>query len=47
MLGDPLALFGFADTAGGAVASAAVEIEGEEHHDEHGDEAHAEGARRG
>ena len=40
-LGEPLALFGFADAAGCVVDAAAVEIEGEEH-DEHGDEAHAD-----
>lgn len=42
-LGEPLSLFGIADAAGCVVETAAVEIEGEEHHDEHGhgDEAHA------
>jgi len=40
-LGEPLALFGFTDSAGCVVETAAVEIEGEEH-DEHGDEVHAE-----
>lgn len=42
MLGEPLSLFGFADAAGCVVETAVVEIEGEEHHDEHGDEARAE-----
>ena len=46
VLGEPLALFGFTDAAGCAVETAAVEIEGEEHMDDHGDghgdEAHAE-----
>ncbi|MGI9486174.1 MAG: zinc uptake protein ZrgA [Geminicoccaceae bacterium] len=41
-LGEPLSLFGFTDAAGCVVETVAVEIEGEEHHDEHGDEAHAE-----
>ena len=40
-LGKPLSLFGFADAAGCVVETAAIEIEGEDHHDEHGDEAHA------
>jgi len=38
---ESLALFGFTDSAGCVVETAAVEIEGEEH-DEHGDEVHAE-----
>lgn len=41
-LGEPLSLFVFSADAGCAVESASVEIEGEEHHDDHGDEAHAE-----
>jgi hypothetical protein len=46
-LGEPLSLFGFADAAGCVVETAAVEIEGEEHHDEHGDEAHAHDEHEG
>ena len=44
-LGEPLSLFGFADAAGCVVETAAVEIEGEEHHDEEHaeDEHHEEG----
>ncbi|MGI9421483.1 MAG: DUF2796 domain-containing protein, partial [Geminicoccaceae bacterium] len=42
-LGEPLHLFAFSPDAGCSVESASVEIEGEEHHDKHGDEAHAEG----
>jgi len=41
-LGNPLALFAFSSDAGCSLESASVEIEGEEHHDEHADEAHAE-----
>ena len=41
-LGEPLSLFGLGDAAGCVVETAAVEIEGEDHHDEHGDEAHAD-----
>ncbi|MEM7041932.1 MAG: DUF2796 domain-containing protein [Pseudomonadota bacterium] len=41
-LGEPLTLFGFADAAGCVVETAAVHIMGEEHHDEHGDEVHAD-----
>lgn len=41
-LGEPLALFGFADAAGCVVENVAVEIEGEERHDEHGTETHAD-----
>ncbi len=40
-LGEPLALFGLSDAAGCAVKTAAVEIEGEEHHEE-GEHAEAE-----
>lgn len=39
-LGEPLVLFGFADAAGCVVETAAVEIEGEEHHEEHADDEH-------
>ena len=39
-LGEPLSLFGFAEAAGCAVETVAVEIEGGEPHDEHGVEAH-------
>lgn len=42
MLGNPLSLFAFSSDAGCAVESASVEIEGEEHHDDHADEADAE-----
>lgn len=42
MLGDPMSLFAFSSDAGCSLKSASVEIEGEEHHDEHADEAHAE-----
>lgn len=42
VLGEPLALFGFADAAGCVVEMAAVGIEGEEHHNEHEDDAHAD-----
>ncbi len=41
-LGQPLSLFGFTGAAGCVVEAAAVEVDGEEHHDEHGDEAHAD-----
>ncbi|MEL6964481.1 MAG: DUF2796 domain-containing protein [Pseudomonadota bacterium] len=41
-LGEPLTLFGFADAAGCVVETAAIEIEGEEHHGDHGDEDHAD-----
>ena len=41
-LGEPLSLFVFSTDAGCSVESASVEIEGEEHHDDHGDAAHAE-----
>ncbi len=41
-LGEPLSLFAFSADAACSVESASVEIEGEEHHDEHDDEAHAE-----
>lgn len=41
-LDNPLSLFAFSSDAGCAVESTSVEVEGEEHHDEHMDEAHAE-----
>ncbi len=41
-LGEPLSLFSFPADAGCSVESASVEIEGEEHHDEHAEKAYAE-----
>ncbi len=41
-LGDPIGLFGIAEAAGCVIDAAAVEIEGEEHHDDHDDHAHAD-----
>ncbi|MGI9510876.1 MAG: DUF2796 domain-containing protein [Geminicoccaceae bacterium] len=42
VLGKPLSLITFSSDAGCSIESASVEIEGEAHHDEHADEAHAE-----
>ncbi len=42
-LGDPLALFVLPEAAGCAVTEASVELHGDEEHDEHDHEEHAEG----